>query len=41
MFEPRKVLVPLLVPLIRRRFHQTQRSIPAGLKGSLEDEVGP
>lgn len=34
-FEPRNVLVRALVPFIRRRFNQTQRSILIGLNGSL------
>lgn len=40
MFEPRSVLVRAMVPIIRPRFHQTQRSILAGLKGSLEGDAG-
>lgn len=36
VFEPRNALIRAMVPIIGRKFHQTQRSILAGLKGSLE-----
>jgi len=39
VFEPRNVLIRAMLPIIRRRFHQTQQSILAGLKGSLEGDV--
>ena len=35
-FEPNNVLVRAALPLIRRKFHQTQRAILAALKESLE-----
>lgn len=42
-FEPNNVLVRAMIPIIRRKFHQTQRAILAGLKESLEaprDSIG-
>lgn len=35
-FQPRSLLVRALLPLIRRRFHQTQRAILAGLREEVE-----
>jgi hypothetical protein len=35
-FDPRNVLVRATLPLIRRKFHQTQQAILHGLKDSLE-----
>jgi uncharacterized protein YndB with AHSA1/START domain len=35
-FRPRSPLLRLLMPLVRRRFHRTQRQILAGLRDSLE-----
>jgi uncharacterized protein YndB with AHSA1/START domain len=35
-FRPGNVLVRAMLPLIRRKFHQTQQAILSGLKGSLE-----
>jgi uncharacterized protein YndB with AHSA1/START domain len=35
-FRPKNVLVRLLGPLVRRKFHQTQQAILAGLKRSME-----
>lgn len=43
-FEPKNVLVHAMIPIIRRKFHQTQRAILTGLKESLEaqrDSIGP
>ena len=39
-FEPNNVLVRAMLPIIRRRFHQTQRAILAALKESLETHRG-
>jgi uncharacterized protein YndB with AHSA1/START domain len=36
VFAPRNVLVGLVMPLVRRKFHQTQRAILAGLKDAVE-----
>jgi uncharacterized protein YndB with AHSA1/START domain len=36
-FRPRNVLVRLLSPIIRRKFHQTQQAILAALKDSVEN----
>jgi uncharacterized protein YndB with AHSA1/START domain len=35
-FRPRNLAVRAMTPLIRRKFHRTQRAILAGLKKSLE-----
>jgi uncharacterized protein YndB with AHSA1/START domain len=35
-FEPKNVLVRAMLPLIRRKFHQTQRAILNALRGSVE-----
>ena len=35
-FEPRNILVRALSPVIKRKFHHTQRAILAGLKASVE-----
>jgi uncharacterized protein YndB with AHSA1/START domain len=35
-FRPNNPLVRAMLPLIRRKFHQTQRAILAGLKESIE-----
>ncbi len=35
-FKPRNVLVRVMSPVIRRKFHQTQQAILEGLKRSLE-----
>jgi uncharacterized protein YndB with AHSA1/START domain len=35
-FEPNNLLVRAMLPIIRRKFHQTQRAILAALKESLE-----
>lgn len=37
-FEPNNVLIRAMLPIVRRRFHQTQRAILAALKASLEME---
>lgn len=39
VFEPRNVLIRAMLPIIRRKFHQTQRLILAGLKGALEGDA--
>ena len=39
-FEPNNVLVRAMLPIIRRRFHQTQRAILAALKESIETHRG-
>jgi hypothetical protein len=36
VFRPRNVLVRLMIPLVRRKFHQAQRAILAGLKQAAE-----
>jgi uncharacterized protein YndB with AHSA1/START domain len=36
MFTPRRLMVRLVMPLIRRKFHQAQREILGGLKRHLE-----
>ena len=36
VFEPRKPLLALMLPVIRRKFHQTQKAILAGLKHFVE-----
>lgn len=33
-FRPRNLLVRLIMPLIRRKFHQTQKTILQGLEGA-------
>jgi hypothetical protein len=38
-FRPRKVIVRAMLPMIRRKFHQTQRAILGGLKNSVESSV--
>jgi uncharacterized protein YndB with AHSA1/START domain len=38
-FRPRNLLVRLAMPLIRRKFHQTQQSILRGLKQFVEGSV--
>jgi hypothetical protein len=38
-FRPNNPLVRAMLPLIRRKFHQTQRAILAGLKESLDTTV--
>lgn len=38
-FEPRNVLIRAMLPLIRRRFHETQRAILAGLQRSVEGDA--
>ena len=35
-FRPRSVLVRAMLPMIRRKFHQTQQAILRGLRDSLE-----
>ncbi len=35
-FKPRNVLVRVMSPVIRRKFHQTQKAILAGLKDFVE-----
>jgi uncharacterized protein YndB with AHSA1/START domain len=35
-FQPRNVLVRMTSPIVRRKFHQTQRAILSGLKRSIE-----
>jgi hypothetical protein len=37
-FEPSNLLVRATLPIIRRKFHQTQRAILAALKASLETQ---
>jgi hypothetical protein len=37
--EPKNMLVRAMLPLIRRKFHQTHRTILAALKHSLEETV--
>jgi hypothetical protein len=39
-FEPNGLLVLAMLPIIRRKFHHTQRAILAALKQSLECEQG-
>jgi uncharacterized protein YndB with AHSA1/START domain len=36
VFQPRNVLVRLMQPMVRRKFHGAQRAILAGLKASVE-----
>jgi uncharacterized protein YndB with AHSA1/START domain len=36
LFRPRRFFVRLMMPLIRRKFHQTQRDILEGLKRHVE-----
>jgi uncharacterized protein YndB with AHSA1/START domain len=36
IFRPRNLLVRAMLPIIRRKFHQTQQAILRGLKDSLE-----
>jgi uncharacterized protein YndB with AHSA1/START domain len=36
VFEPKNALVRLMLPLVRRKFHQAQRAILAGLKAAAE-----
>jgi hypothetical protein len=38
-FEPKNILVRALGPVIKRKFHQTQRAILAGLKASVEADA--
>jgi uncharacterized protein YndB with AHSA1/START domain len=38
-FQPNNMLVRAMIPVIRRKFHHTQRAILSGLKDSLE--AGP
>jgi uncharacterized protein YndB with AHSA1/START domain len=43
-FRPKKLIVPAVLPMIRRKFHRAQRSILAGLKDAIESSrsgVGP
>jgi uncharacterized protein YndB with AHSA1/START domain len=40
-FRPRNVLVRAMLPLIRRKFHETQQAIVRGLQGAVEGESGP
>jgi carbon monoxide dehydrogenase subunit G len=35
-FRPRNLIVRAMLPMIRRKFHQTQRAILGGLKDSVE-----
>lgn len=35
-FQPKNVLVRIMGPIVRRKFHQTQKAILAGLKESIE-----
>jgi uncharacterized protein YndB with AHSA1/START domain len=35
-FEPKNLLVRLTTPIVRRKFHQTQQAILAGLKHAIE-----
>jgi uncharacterized protein YndB with AHSA1/START domain len=37
-FRPNNVLVRAMLPLIRRKFHQTQRAIVSGLRQAIETE---
>ena len=37
-FRPRNQLVRLMMPMVRRKFHQTQKAILAGLKEFAESE---
>jgi hypothetical protein len=37
-FRPKNVLVRGMLPLIRRRFHQTQRAILRGLQEAVEGD---
>jgi hypothetical protein len=37
-FKPNNVLVRLMTPLLRRKFHQAQRAILEGLRASLETD---
>jgi uncharacterized protein YndB with AHSA1/START domain len=36
LFRPRNALVGLMMPIVRRKFHQVQREVLAGLKQSAE-----
>jgi uncharacterized protein YndB with AHSA1/START domain len=36
VFQPRNVLVRLMLPMVRRKFHGAQQAILAGLKTSVE-----
>lgn len=38
-FRPRTVIVRAMLPMIRRKFHQTQREILGSLKNSVESSV--
>jgi hypothetical protein len=43
-FQPNNVLVRAMLPILRRKFHQTQQAILTGLKESLEaqpDNIAP
>jgi len=40
-FQPRNPMVRLMMPLIRVRFHQTQRKILAALKAAVEPDSEP
>ena len=40
VFRPKSVLVRTMSPLVRRKFHQAQRSILAGLKRAIENGDG-
>jgi uncharacterized protein YndB with AHSA1/START domain len=39
-FRPRNALVRVIMPVVRRKFHQTQRAILTGLKAFTETDVG-
>ena len=41
VFRPRNLAVRAMTPLIRRRFHSTQRAILAGFKRYMESATGP
>jgi uncharacterized protein YndB with AHSA1/START domain len=38
-FEPRRLLLRVMQPFVRRKFHQTQRAILAGLKVAVEADA--
>lgn len=39
VFEPKSPLVRLMLPVVRRKFHQTQRAILGGLKDAAEERA--
>jgi uncharacterized protein YndB with AHSA1/START domain len=41
VFRPRNPLVRLMLPMVRRKFHQTQRAILHGLEKAVERSASP